>query len=194
MEMINTNLDEGKILIRREEELLTDNLKVGDVIWFTLENGEEVEAMAMKKEDDGMIFAFVDCLKKPMPMKWDNRDLNDWLNYDLYPMFPEKARSIMKPFKDGSMLRLMSIKEVFGKTYFGAVDEEDAEQFEPMKNRKNRVAGHGKNGCEDEYANWWLRSVRSGTAFCVVASHGLAGASDASASLGVRPAFKISIS
>lgn len=176
--------------------------EVGDVIGFTLTDGEEVEAMAMKVEDDGVIFALVDCLAEEMPMQRNGKDImRDYLNKDVYIRFPEEIRNMMKPFERGDMLRLMTQKEVFGVNYYDA-DEEDESvtQFEPMKDRRNRIAYLGKGGTTDDDWEWWwlsnqtwLRDVANTTYFAGVGGGGRANYADASYSDGVRPAFKLSL-
>lgn len=195
--------------IKRTVELEADiekseghQFEIGDVIGFTLTDGEEVEAMAMKVEDDGVIFALVDCLADEMPMQRNGKDImRDYLNKDVYIRFPEEIRNMMKPFERGDMLRLMTQKEVFGKNYYDA-DEEDANvtQFEPMKDRRNRIAYLGKGGTTDDDWQWWwlsnqtwLRDVANTTHFAAVYGNGNASHTHASNSLGVRPAFKLSL-
>lgn len=195
--------------IKRTVELEADiekseghQFEVGDVIGFTLTDGEEVEAMAMKVEDDGVIFALVDCLAEEMPMQRNGKDImRDYLNKDVYIRFPEEIRNMMKPFERGDMLRLMTQKEVFGVNYYDA-DEEDESvtQFEPMKDRRNRIAYLGKGGTTDDDWEWWwlsnqtwLRDVASTTGFANVYGNGYASTHNASDSRGVRPAFKLSL-
>lgn len=195
--------------IKRTVELEADiekseghQFEVGDVIGFTLTDGEEVEAMAMKVEDDGVIFALVDCLAEEMPMQRNGKDImRDYLNKDVYIRFPEEIRNMMKPFERGDMLRLMTQKEVFGVNYYDA-DEEDESvtQFEPMKDRRNRIAYLGKGGTTDDDWEWWwlsnqtwLRDVASTASFAYVTGAGDAYYYAASNSLGVRPAFKLSL-
>lgn len=195
--------------IKRTVELEADiekseghQFEVGDVIGFTLTDGEEVEAMAMKVEDDGVIFALVDCLAEEMPMQRDGKDImREYLNKDVYIRFPEEIRNMMKPFERGDMLRLMTQKEVFGVNYYDA-DEEDESvtQFEPMKDRRNRIAYLGKGGATDDDWEWWwlsnqtwLRDVVSASNFAAVNNGGYCHSGNASYSLGVRPAFKLSL-
>ena len=185
--------------IKRTVELEADiekseghQFEVGDVIGFTLTDGEEVEAMAMKVEEDGVIFALVDCLADEMPMQRNGKDImRDYLNKDVYIRFPEEIRNMMKPFERGDMLRLMTQKEVFGKNYYDA-DEEDANvtQFEPMKDRRWRIAFQGYGSGAWEW--YWLqnRSVLSATTACLVGGTGSASDNGASYSFGVRPLFQ----
>ena len=194
------------MIIKRTVELEADiekrngrQFEIGDVIGFTLTDGEEVEAMAMKQEEDGMLFVLVDCLAEEQPMEKDGRPfMREYLNKDLYIRFPVEIRNMMKPFDRGDMLRLLTQKEVFGRNVYDSdIDEEGVEQLEPMKNRRNRIADLGKDGSEDEYAWYWLadrlRDVVNGTNFAYVSSSGGCSNSTASNSNGVRPAFKLSL-
>lgn len=186
------------MLIKRQLEMETTNLMVGDVVWFTLKGGEEVEAMAMKKEEDGMVFAFVDCLAEERPMIDENGvTLTEWMNDELLKKLPVDLMKRLVVFEDGTYLRLMTQKEVFGENHWGAEEESDTvEQFEPMKIRRNRVADLGKGS--DEWAWWWLanqtwlRDVAASTTFAHVTYYGRSNGGSASSSNGVRPAFKIS--
>ncbi len=170
--------------------------KVGDVMSVKLKNGEEVEAMAMKQEDDGMIFCFVDCLAKEYPMNkeggteggYEASDLRRTLNTEILSMFPDELIGKLIPFGNGDLLKIPSEHEVFGKSVYGKDGDETEEQWEPMKLRRNRIAFQGKNG---EWEYWWLRDVTSSADFALVAGGGIAYYDDASTSFGVRPAFKI---
>ena len=194
------------MIIKRTVELEADiekrngrQFEIGDVIGFTLTDGEEVEAMAMKQEEDGMLFVLVDCLAEEQPMEKDGRPfMREYLNKDLYIRFPVEIRNMMKPFDRGDMLRLLTQKEVFGRNVYDSdIDEEGVEQLEPMKNRRNRIADLGKDGSEDEYAWYWLadrlRDVPSSAYFAIVSGNGYAYDFGASYSYGVRPAFKLSL-
>ena len=55
-------------LFRTIEAVADGHYCVGDVIAFALNDGEEVEALAVKQEQDGMIFVLVDCLRKEYAM------------------------------------------------------------------------------------------------------------------------------
>lgn len=180
----------------RTNEIDTDNYQVGDVISFTLTDGEEVEAMAVKQEQDGMIFCFVDCLADEHPMNQEdtNRggywasDLRDVLNGEILDRFPADLREKLLAFDNGDLLRIPTEREIFGENVFGETD--DKEQWEPMKLRRNRIAFQGKNGVWEWY---WLMNRKKGSAanFAYVYGSGFATCGYASPSRGVRPAFKI---
>lgn len=166
-----------------------DKFQVGDVIAFELNDGEEVEAMAMKVEADGTIFAFVDCIEG----EYTRKDAEEMLGRLYKELMPEDIRVLMKPMDDGSFMRFMTQDEVFGERIIRS-NEEEREQFEPMLNRRNRIADIGF--ASGEWGWYWLkdRGVACATLFCHVSGLGNAGNYGASNSLGVRPAFKISLS
>ena len=194
------------MLFKRTIELEADiekkngrQFEVGDVIAFALTNGEEVEAMAMKAEEDGMIFALVDCIEDEQPMMKDGKLwMREYLNRDLYIRFPVEIRNMMLPFEHADMLRLLTQKEVFGENIWESdIDEEEYEWLEPMKDRRNRIAFQGKDSSVDDWCWYWLadqlRDVASGAFFAVVSSGGYSSSNGASNPRGVRPAFKLSL-
>ena len=194
------------MLFKRTIELEADiekkngrQFEVGDVIAFALTNGEEVEAMAMKAEEDGMIFALVDCIEDEQPMMKDGKLwMREYLNRDLYIRFPVEIRNMMLPFEHADMLRLLTQKEVFGENIWESdIDEEEYEWLEPMKDRRNRIAFQGKDSSVDDWCWYWLadqlRVVAGGTSFAYVGSYGNSYSYYASGTCGVRPAFKLSL-
>lgn len=191
------NAAEKKELLKEFEEFLDtktaveikSEYKIGDVIEFTLSTGEEVSAMAMRQEEDGMLFVFVDCLTDEQPMFKTTRgkkvdylhsDLRQKLNGEILESFPDSVKSRMKEMQNGDKLRLLMKEEVFGD-----------KALEPMKAIRNRIAFQG-NGT-DRWEWWWLQDKIEDTAstFAHVNSIGHANLNYASYSLGVRPAFKI---
>lgn len=50
--------------VKRTEEVDVQQFRVGDIIHFELSDGEKVEMLAVKEEDEGMIFCSSDCLEK----------------------------------------------------------------------------------------------------------------------------------
>ena len=176
----------------------TQSFNVGDTISFRLNDGELVEAMAVKAEQNGMVFMLVDCLhdEEPMNRTTTNRggyaacDLRKKLNGAILERFPQEVRGLMVPFENGDFLRLPTEKEIFGVNEYGENEDESVQQFEPMKLRRNRIAFQGHNGAWEWY---WLQNKVKGTAatFATVTHDGLATSHSASAAFGVRPAFKI---
>lgn len=186
------------MIVRRTEEIETDSYKVGDVISFTLATGEPVEAMAVKELDSGMIFCSVDCLveERQMNEKRTNEggfgasDLHKVLNTEILDTFPEELKMMMKPFPNGDMLRIPAEKEIFGVNKYGGKEEENVQQWEPMKLKRNKIALGGLNGPWQWY---WLQNanVYSETSFAACYDEGSVGDYGASGSLGVRPVFFI---
>ena len=176
----------------------TQSFNVGDTISFRLNDGELVEAMAVKAEQNGMVFMLVDCLydEEPMNRTATNRggyaacDLRKKLNGAILERFPQEVRGLMVPFENGDFLRLPTEKEIFGVNEYGENEDESVQQFEPMKLRRNRIAFQGHNGAWEWY---WLQNKVKGTAadFANVNGDGSAYSNNASNSYGVRPAFKI---
>ena len=181
----------------RSTEIITDTYQLGDIISFKLKTGEPMEAMAVKKEEDGMIFCSVDCLEKEYPLQkngdysdgYEKSDLRKKLR-SIVKDFPSDLVESMVPFDNGDYLRIPTEKEIFGKNEYGVPENDTVEQFEPMKQRRNRIAFQGLNGPWEWY---WLqnRAVYSASGACGVSGGGGAGSLSASYGLGVRPLFKI---
>ena len=186
-------------LFRTIEAVADGNYTVGDVIDFTLNDGEEVQALAVKQEDGGMLFVLLDCLADEECMNEENSnrggfiasDLCAKLNGAILDRFPAEIREKMVPFSNGLTLRLPTEKEIFGKNEWGKEEGDAVQQWEPMKQRRYRIAFQGKNGAWEWY---WLANQMDGSAanFAFVGSYGRAGYNYASYANGVRPAFKIS--
>lgn len=189
----------GKCEDCRNEEVSEPEMefKVGDIIDFTLTTGEKVSAMAMRQEEDGMLFVFVDCLDVEYPMfenpdrmgsmaiNYYNSDLRHKLNNEILNTFPDSIRSRMKVMRIGDtdafdFLRLLTKEEVFGEN-----------RLEPMKEIRNRIAFQGRG--TDRWEWWWLqdRVEKYASGFASVTDNGVADYANASFVIGVRPAFKI---
>lgn len=186
-------------LFRTMETVADNGYMVGDVIAFTLTDGEEVEALAVKQEQDGMIFCLVDCLNQEYSMNEENSnrggyeatDLRVKLNGEILDRFPADIREKMVAFANGDYLRLPTEKEIFGCNDYGKAEPDDVQQWEPMKQRKNRIAFQGKG--TDRWEWYWLQNAhkRYAAYFAYVNDCGSANYYGASGAYGVRPAFKI---
>ena len=96
-------------------------------------------------------------------------------------------RERMRPFDNGELLRIPTVGEMFGYDDFYEMD--DAEQWELMKDRRNRIAD--REGEENE-CGWLQNKVRnSATYFADVNISGYANSSGASNDVGVRPVFQL---
>lgn len=188
---------------RTSEVLAGGKYEVGDIVSYTMEDGEEVEALAVKEEFDKhgnlcMVFMLLDCLKEECRMNRDDTNdggyeeshLRDQLATKYLEKFPAALRLNMVPFENGDLLRIPTEREIFGRNIYGEEEPNTVEQFEPMKKRRNRMAFDGLNG---ETQAYWLQNKRVGSAthFCFVGLSGYAYYHDASLSLGVRPLYRI---
>ena len=188
---------------RTSEVFAGGKYEVGDIVSYTMEDGEEVEALAVKEEFDKhgnlcMVFMLLDCLKEECRMNRDDTNdggyeeshLRDQLATKYLEKFPAALRLNMVPFENGDLLRIPTEREIFGRNIYGEEEPNTVEQFEPMKKRRNRMAFDGLNG---ETQAYWLQNkrVRSATSFCVVNGYGNASYGNASASFGVRPLYRI---
>lgn len=182
--------------VNRMTELETSRPEIGDRISFTLKTGEKVEAMAVKELINGMVFCAIDYLNKPYPMNrkggtrggYEASDLRKELNGAILDSFPDNIRGQLAPFDNGDFLTIPSEREMFGENIYADEDEGDVMQWEPMADRRNRIAlRNGGTG-------WgWLRNVAGSTDFAGCDALGNASGWDASISGGVRPAFILKI-
>lgn len=184
--------------VTRKIKVETNNFKVGDIISFTLNDGEKIRARAVKKEDGGMLFCCVDCLATEYLMNVNDSNeggykesfLREALNDGKFlNRFPDEILKRLRPMKYGDLLRIPTEMEIFGTNEYGESD--DAEQWLCMKKRRNRIAFQGNNG---DWEWYWLQNKRrdSASSFCLVLDSGAAYATDASTSFGVRPVFLLS--
>ena len=181
--MIESN--EGKIMI-------------GDRIRFEMADGEPVEAMAVKELEDGSgLFIFTDCLRMEYRLHksgkypgWEKCELREKLNGEILEQLPEDLKARLVPFENGDLLRIPTEREIFGENPYGEPEVESVEQFEPMKDRRWRIAFQGYGSGAWEW--YWLqnRSVISATDACLVNIIGNASNTGASNSFGVRPLFQ----
>lgn len=188
---------------RTSEVLAGGKYEVGDIVSYTMEDGEEVEALAVKEEFDKhgnlcMVFMLLDCLKEECRMNRDDTNdggyeesyLREQLKTEYLERFPASLRLNMVPFENGDLLRIPTEREIFGENRYGEEEPDTVAQFEAMKKRRNRMALDGSNGATQAY---WLQNKRVGSAtyFCCVNDYGLAYNGYASYSIGVRPLYRI---
>lgn len=190
--------------IKRTMTVDTEMVEVGDVLAFTLNDGEKVQAMAVKETPAGMLFVLVDCLAKEYPMFEDidrededtvsymTSDLRKALNGEILARFPEEIKSRMVAVNpEGDMLRIPTEREIFSTNEYGINEDKTVAQWKPMELRRNRIAFQGDNG----YWEWyWLmnRHKRYASYFAYVSGSGRAYYYYASTSRGVRPVFLLS--
>lgn len=195
--------------VKRTIKTYVKSFELGDVISFKLKDGEKVQAKAVQKTDEGMLFITVDCLKDEyqmfkntggmgsMEINYFNSDLRHNLNGEILDRFPDEIRSRMVGMRIGNtdtfdFLRIPTEREIFGENPRGKEASDTVGQFKGMKNRRNRIAFQGsKTGTQEWY---WLQNRVEDTAsdFALVNSDGTAGGGGASSFDGVRPAFLLS--
>lgn len=173
-------------------------VRMGDRIRFTMADGETAEAMAVKILEDGSgLFIFTDCLRTEYRLHkpgkypgWEKCELRERLNGEILEQLPEDLKARLVPFENGDLLRIPTEREIFGENPYGEPEPESVEQFEPMKDRRWRIAFQGFGSGAWEW--YWLqnRSVDSATNACVVGDYGAAGYYGASCGCGVRPLFQ----
>lgn len=148
--------------VKRTVTVDTDAFKVGDIIEIKLTDGVKAEAMAMKQEEDGMIFCLVDCLPNEYQMNstgtseggYEESYLRKKLNCEILNLFPTELKATMVPFDNGDLLLLPTEREIFGKNQYGGGESPDVKQWEPMKKRRNRMAFDGsKDECRQCYGD-----------------------------------------
>lgn len=184
--------------VKRTINIETDTFKIGDIIKIKLADGTKVKAMAMQQEENGMIFCLVDCLPGEYQMNstctneggYEESDLRKKLNGEILNLFPVELKAMMVPFDNGDLLRLPTEKEISGENHYGKHEGSYVKQWRPMKKCRNRIA---LDGTKDENIQWyWLTNkVRESVAFFAFISGCVCYDKIASASIGVRPVFKL---
>ena len=190
--------------VKRTIKTDVESFELGDVISFELKDGEKVEAKAVQKTDEGMLFLTVDCLKdkyqmfkypvRSMEINYFNSDLRHALNSEILDRFPDEIRSRMVGMRVGNtdtfdLLRIPTVREIFGENPCGKEESDTMEQFKGMDNRRNRIAFQGFD--TDTWESYCLQNrVENSTShFARVNGEGLVYYGSASYSVGVRPIF-----
>ncbi|MEG2823053.1 MAG: DUF6273 domain-containing protein [Lachnospiraceae bacterium] len=187
--------------VKRTIKTNVKSFELGDVISFKMKDGEKVQAKAVKKTEEGMLFITVDCLKDEyrmfknpdgmgsMELNYFNSDLRHALNGEILDRFPDEIRSRMDYMRIGvnytfDLLRIPTEREIFGANPYDKEESNTVKQFKGMKNSRNRIAFQGsKTGTSEWY---WLQQNRG------VNCAGYSEYCDASYTGGVRPVFLLS--
>lgn len=144
----------------------------------------------------GALFLLDQYLDEAYPMNRKNTNKGGYEESDLRETLRSKEildlfddwGDRMVPFDNGDLLRIPFFGEIFGQEDAEYFEPDGCEQWELMKDRKNRTAF--RQNCWE----WgWLQNKRKGSAanFCAVNAGGNANTWTASNSIGVRPAFLI---
>ena len=189
------------MLVERTKIKETNHFKVGDIIRFSLNDGEEVKAMAVKKcntVNKGMLFVTVDCINKRKrmfdkdlgeEMSYHNSDLRKFLNNELFLKFPKEIQDLMLPVYALDKIRILSEIEIFGENKYGREEDElGGKHWEIMEEERNQIS----------LESYWImnRIKEKDTKYfnCVCPpdiSSALCGYAYYSSSFGVRPVFRL---
>lgn len=187
------------MIVARKTEMEVRAFEIGDIIEFCLKDGEKAQAMAVHYDPDGTVFCLVDCITREYPMNnratnaggYEDSQLRQKINGEILERFPAEIRAAMLPFSNGDFLRIPTEREIFGKNEYGEKEPETVTQWEPMKDRRNRIAFQGSGTGLWEW--YWLQNAaeHSAARFARAISTGRCNAASASNARGVRPVFKI---
>lgn len=186
--------------VKRTVTMNVNNFEIGDQITVKLKDLGKFTATAQRVYEDGKtLFLFDNCVTEHKMNENNSNaggfyksDLCKWMNTELVKSFPAKLldRMIYTDEEHECLLRILTRKEIFGEDENSQNYEPDlGEQFELMKDRKNRVCSFP----DDEYVWYWLMNahIRSSSNFAIVSDYGDAYAGGSSYSYWVRPAFLI---
>lgn len=177
--------------VKRMIEVETNCPEIGDKI-----NIDHYTATCQEITPKGALFLMDQYLDKPMVMNRNNSNKGGYEESDLRRALQSEAvlkifsciRERMVPFDNGDLLRIPLFSEIFGQEDAEYFETDGCEQWELMKDRKNR------NAFRQNCLEWgWLQNKRKGSAadFALVANRGYAVCATAFGSAGVRPAFLI---
>lgn len=179
--------------VLRKQNLEVNHFIIGDQIPVG-----KYTATCQKVTDGKAIFLLDQYLDKAYQMNrtdtnkggYEKSDLRSALkNADIDESFMD-IKDYMIPFENGDLLRIATVGEMFGYNN-NRYDMDDTEQWELMKERKNRIAIR-----KDEPYEWgWLQNTVKGSSasFAFVNGYGTAAYYGASDSLGVRPVFQLAM-
>lgn len=179
------------MIVKRITEVETEYPKIGDQI-----SVDHYTATCQAVTPKGALFLLDQYLDEAYPMNKKNTNKGGYEESDLRETLRSKEildlfddwGDRMVPFDNGDLLRIPFFGEIFGQEDAEYFEPDGCEQWELMKDRKNRTAF--RQNCWE----WgWLQNKRKGSAaaFAVVGYYGLAALHGASNSNGVRPAFQI---
>lgn len=177
--------------VNRVIETETNCFKIGDQIHvghYTT-TCQEVTSIAA-------IFLLDQYLDEAYPMNRKNTNMGGYKKSDLRETLRSKEildlfddwGDRMVPFDNGDLLRIPFFGEIFGQEDAEYFEPDGCEQWELMKDRKNRIAF--RQNCWEW--GWLQNKVKtSSSGFCSVDDDGFASRWVASDVIGVRPVFQI---
>lgn len=192
----------GKIKAGKAREFLS----VGDVVPFTMKDGQTVNAVVAEINpygDNEVAFVIEECLDERHVMNkeytnaggWRDCDMRKYLNGEILDLLPDDLKAVIADRtitqeKDGKELTstdklwLLSLTEV-GEDYENAKGDV---HFSLFKDKRSRVKQQ-----DGETIWYWLRSpdAASSAAFCFVATSGTSGNTSANYYNGVAFGFLV---
>lgn len=188
MEIYETN---NSIDVIRAATVRTTEIQIGDQIRVG-----HYTATCQTVTPKGALFLLDQYLDEAYPINRKNTNKGGYKASDLRKTLRSKEildifddwGDRMVPFDNGDLLRIPFFGEIFGQEDTEYFEPDGCEQWELMKDRKNRIAFR-QNGWE-----WgWFQNKRKGltTSFAYVTTNGTALSLNAACSHGVRPAFLI---
>lgn len=177
--------------VLRQTEIETNEFRVGDQVRVG-----HYTATCQTVTPKGALFLLDKYLDEAYPMNRKNTNKGGYEESDLRETLRSKEildlfddwGDRMVPFDNGDLLRVPFFGEIFGQEDAEYFEPDGCDQWELMKDRKNRIAF--RQNCWE----WgWLQNKRKGSAtnFCSVGAYGTATNWNASSSIGVRPVFLI---
>lgn len=180
--------------LERMSEIETNDIRIGDRIHVSHYTAtcQEITSLAA-------IFLLDQYLDKPMEMNAVDTNNGGYLESDLRKRLQSNEaidvfkgiRYRMVPFENGDLLRIPFAGEIFGAELPEWWEADNHKQWPLMKDRRNRLASQ-----QGKYEWGWLQNkvkTSFSSGFCSVDDDGFANRWAASAVLGVRPVFKISM-
>ena len=144
-------------------------IQSGDLIPFTLKNGEKLAVRATRDETGKLFFMLEDCMRDTRSINewptskggWAACDMRKYLNTEVFTLLPDDLQSVIVPttivqIVDGERIEskdklfLLSTTQVFGKDDWSDVEPED-KQLDCFRHQKDRLKEWTKKGL-------WLRS------------------------------------
>lgn len=179
--------------LERMSEIETNDIRIGDQIHVG-----HYTATCQEITSIAAIFLLDQYLDKPMVMNVVDTNSGGYQESDLRKDLQSTEvlnifvgiRYRMVPFENGDLLRIPFAGEIFGAELPEWWEADSHKQWPLMEDRRNRLASR-----QGKYEWGWLQNKvkTSSSGFCSVDDDGFANRWAASAVLGVRPVFKISM-
>ena len=186
---------ENLLKVSNYERLRNNNLSVGTIIRFSMNDGYEVDAMVVLSDHRSATFIHMECLPDKMIMgnvlceSYAYSRVREYLNNLLYNQYPDYIRERMIPFSydyiEGDYLCIPCAEEIFGESPDGELFE--STRFNPMEKCRNIIGYIGQ-----EFSDYWLDNT-DGNSFFYVDKDGFIKDSCPDIERGIRPMFQLNL-